>query len=129
MSTFDPRWDKSGWLPALTVISWPRLETLRKRHEAAVTARNADPASADKLSALCEVVERACEDLDRYWSEVEKLCAAEEETVRGAEAEADQIALRGLLRSLSPRVLDGTHILPGAVYESRKALSKLGAAA
>lgn len=126
MSTFDPRWDKADWLPRLRVIKWPRLEALRGQHEKAVKAHDADPASVDKLSALCDVVERACEDLDRHWGEVEALCAEEDEKTRGPEAEGDQIALRELLRTISPRVLDQSHILTGAQYEARKALSELG---
>ena len=48
--------------------------------------------------------------------------------VRGPEAEADKRALDVLVnRTLRRRILDGSHILPGAVYEARKALSKLAA--
>ena len=39
----DVWWDKSGWLPVLKILSWPRLEKLRKEHEAAVKAHDRRP--------------------------------------------------------------------------------------
>jgi len=128
MSSLAPGWDRTGWLPKLTIIEWPRLEKLRREHEAAVKARDRRPEDPAALSALVDVIERACRELDQGWSEVEALCAEEHVTTSGPAAEADQRALRVLLRTLHARVLSETHILPGAVYEARKALSKLAAA-
>lgn len=127
MTSLAPGWDKSGWLPHLQVLSWPRLEALREEHEKAVKARDRRPEDPAALEALVDVIERACRELDQNWGEVEALCAEEHVTTRGPAAEGDQRALARLLRTLHGRVLDGSHILPGAVFEARKALGKLAA--
>jgi len=127
VTSLAPGWDRTGWLPKLTIIAWGRLEKLRKEHEAAVKAHDSAPDDPGKLEALVDVIERACRELDQGWSEVEALCAEEHVTTRGPEAEGDQRALRVLLRNLHARVLDGSHILPGAVYEARRARDKLAA--
>lgn len=123
----DVWWDKAGWLPRLQIIKWARLEKLRREHEAAVKAHDSAPDDPGALEALVVVVERATTELSQSWSEVEALCH-EHENARGPAAEHDQHALARLVnRTLDRRVLDGSHILPTAVYEARKALSKLGA--
>ena len=124
----DVWWNKTDWLPALKVIKWPRLEKLRKEHEAAVKAHDSAPDDPSKLEALVDVIERATSELSQHWPEVEAACAAEEEKTRGPEAEHDLKALSVLLnRRLDARVLDGSHILPTAVFEAKKALSRLAA--
>lgn len=124
----DVWWNRTGWLPALEVIKWPRLEKLRKEHEAAVKAHSAAPDDPGKLEALVDVVERATTELSQSWSEVEEACSAEHEETRGPAAEHDQHALATLVnRTLDRRVLDKSDILPTAVFEARKALSKLAA--
>lgn len=125
----DVWWNRSGWLPALEVIKWPRLEKLRKEHEAAVKAHDSATEDPGKLEALVDVVERATTELSQSWSEVETLCGEEHEDTRGPAAEHDQHALARLVnRTLDRRVLDGSHILPTAVFEARKALHRLAAA-
>jgi hypothetical protein len=72
-------WRRSGWLPALEVARWDRLDHHRELHEGAIAALEAEQESgsgADTFDALLDVVEAATVDLSEHHEELEAALAA-----------------------------------------------------